>query len=124
MIRTLFLITTCIVIISGCSIFHVSSRDRTDDYYPSKRTANEIVYIENIDRSHDIIADIVVNTERRQRLNEVLVKMKREAAILGGDAITNIKTDATGQWKDLPVQEFIGNAYVRANFSCSVAVFK
>ncbi len=50
--------------------------------------------------------------------------MKREAAILGADAITNIQSDATGAWKKLPAQEVVGNGYVRANFTATAIVFK
>lgn len=46
--------------------------------------------------------------------------MKREAAILGGDAITDIQSDATGTWKRLPIQKTIGNAYVRSNYTAEV----
>ena len=120
---TLALITICLMF-SGCSIYHVNSEDVSTDYYPSKSLASDVVYLENINKAHTIIGYVTVNTERRWTINDVLDKMKREGAILGGDAITNIQTDATGSWKKLPAQELIGNAYVRANFSCSVAVFK
>jgi len=112
------------LLLSACSIYHIDSQDITTDYYPSKQLASDVVYLEKIDKPHTVIGYVTVNTERRWTINEVLDKMKREAAILGGDAISNIKSDATGTWKNLPAQELIGNAYVRANFSCSVAVFK
>ena len=124
MMKKSLMFIALVFFVSGCSLYHVTSEDATDDYYPSKATANEVVYIENIDRAYEVIGYVTVNTERRQRISEVIEKMRREAAIIGGDVITNIRSDATGAWKQLPVQEVIGNGYVRANFKASVAVFK
>jgi len=108
---------------SGCSIYHVNSVDTTEDYYPSKQTANDVVYLQTVDKPHRVIAQVIVNTERRKTISEVIGKMKREAAILGGDAITDIRTDASGAWKKLPAQALVGNGYIRANFTASVIVF-
>jgi len=113
-----------IVLLSSCSIYHVNSTDLTDEYYSPKSSNNEVVYVRNISRPYDVIGEVIVNTERRQISGEVIEKLKREAAILGGDAVTNIRTDATGIWKKLPVQKLIGNAFVRANFKADVVVFK
>jgi len=124
MINKYLLTLLVVLIMPGCSVYHVDSEDLTTDYFPSKSTAGEVVYIESVDQPHEIIAQVTVNAERRQRISEVLTKMKREAAILGADAITNIKTDATGEWKELPVQKLLGNAYVRANFMVSAVAFK
>lgn len=110
--------------IAGCSIYHVHSEDATTKYYESKRTANDVVYLENVEQDNEVIGYITVNAERRQKLNEVIEKMKREAAVMGADAVTNIQEDSTGEWKQLPRQDFIGNGYVRANFSASAIVLK
>ena len=117
-------ITFLTFLTAGCSLYSVDSQNVSDEFYPSKSSANDVVYLESVDRPHDIIATVVVNTERRQGMDDVIAKMKREAAILGGDAITDIKTNASGTWKKLPAQKLIGNAYVRANFSAEVVVFK
>jgi len=98
-----------ILSLSACSIYHIDSRDSTTHYYPSKKSTDEIAYIEKIDQPHEIIGYVTVNTERRQTITDVLEKMKREAAILGAEALTNIQTDASGTWKNLPAQELIGN---------------
>lgn len=111
------------VLTTSCSIYHVSSVNTTDDFYPPKEQ-EDVPYLEHIDQSYNVIGIVTVNAERRQNISDVLVKMKREAAILGGDAITDLKTDATGIWKRLPAQEIIGNAYVRANFTASVIVLE
>jgi len=114
----------CVIFLSACSIYHVTSEEVTADFYPSKQLASEVVQLEKVDKPHVVLGYVTVNTERRQRLSDVIEKMKREAAILGGDAITEIKTNASGTWKKLPGQELVGNAYVRANFTATVVVFK
>ena len=115
-----------VLLTAGCSIYSVDSQSLSEEFYPSKSSANDVVYLETVTQPHEVIATVVVNTERRQqqKMEDVIEKMKREAAILGGDAITDIKTNAGGTWKRLPAQKLIGNAYVRANFSASVVVFK
>lgn len=123
MTRLLTLISL-IFLTAGCTIYSIKSEDLSSDYYSSKKSTDDVIYIENLDKPHEVIGRVVVNTERRQQVGDVLDKMKREAAILGGDVITDIKSDATGDWKKLPAQEIIGNAYVRANFSATVAIIK
>ena len=124
MTMKLLALITFVLLTSSCMVYHVNSVDSGDTYYPAK-SANEVVYMEEIDETHEIIGTVTINAERKQRdIDDILVKMKREAAILGGDAITDIQSDATGVWKRLPVQKTVGNAYVRANYTASVVVFK
>ncbi len=111
------------VMLSGCSVYYIHSKDISLDYHPSKKTAADVVYIEKPNRPYKVIGYVTINTERRHRISEIIDKMKREAAIMGGDAITDIKTDATGAWKRLPAQHIIGNAYIRANFTAKVIIF-
>ena len=122
--KILSLIIVLLATSFGCSIYHISSDDVTSNYYPSKPSAEDIVYLEEITQPHEVIGQITVNAERRQRIDEVIQKMKREAGILGGDAITNLQSDATGVWKQLPAQNIIGNGYVRANFSATVIAYQ
>lgn len=110
--------------LTSCSVFHVESEDLSTDFYPSKSNINEVVHIDEVNQPHEILGYVRVNTERNQKISEVIRRMKREAAILGGDAITNIQSDATGEWKKLPAQDLLGNAYVRANFTATVVRFK
>lgn len=110
--------------VAGCSLYNVNSEEITTEFYPPKSSPSDVIYLETVTQPHEVIGYITVNTERRQKMDDVLIKMKREAAILGGDAITNVKTDASGQWKKLPAQNVVGNAYVRANFTATVVVFK
>lgn len=109
--------------LSSCSVYHVNSEDITTDFYPSKSNVNDIVHLDEVAQPHEVLGYVTVNTERNQKISEVIRRMKREAAIMGGDAITNIQSDATGQWKKLPAQDVIGNAYLRANFTATVVRF-
>jgi len=123
MIKKYLTLLSIVLLTSSCSIYHINSSYTTDDYYPQAKV-DEVVYLEEIEQSYEIIGTVTVNAERRQSLDDVIEKMKREAGILGGNAITNIQTDATGLWKSLPAQQVIGNAYVRANFTASVVILK
>jgi uncharacterized protein YbjQ (UPF0145 family) len=120
----LFLLLALTVCTSACSLYNVSSEETTLNYYPSKPNTKGIEYLEDVSQPHEVIGYVTVNAERRQQLSEVVERMKREAAILGGDAVTNIQSDATGEWRKLPAQQFVGNAYVRANFKGTVVVLK
>jgi hypothetical protein len=111
-------------IVSGCSLYNIDSEDTTTSFYAPKASPQEVQYLRDLEQPHEVIGHVMVNAERNQRLTEVLEQMKREAAIMGGDAITNIQSDATGTWKKLPVQKFVGNAYVRSNFKADVVVIK
>ncbi|MBF0521724.1 MAG: hypothetical protein HQL24_01565 [Candidatus Omnitrophica bacterium] len=124
MTKKLLTLISLVFLASACSLYHVDSADVTTNYYPSKKSASDVVYLETVTEPHEIIGYVTVNTERRHTIEDVLDKIKREAAILGGDAITDIRTDATGEWKKLPAQKLIGNAYIRANFTAAVVVFK
>nr|HPN88940.1 hypothetical protein [Candidatus Omnitrophota bacterium] len=106
MFKPLFFIFIILIsIVSGCSFYQIDSSDLTTDYYPSKKNTNDVVYLETIKEPHEIIGYVTVTTERRQQMQDVIQKMKREAAILGADAITDIRSNATGQWKKLPAQK-------------------
>ena len=124
MMRSFLLFIFLLLVTSGCTIYHIDSQETSGYYYPSKGSASEVIYLENINQPHKIIGYVTVNAERRQSLSEILAKMKREAAIIGADAITEIKTDSTGTWKKFPAQNVIGNAYLRANFTATAVVFK
>ena len=124
MIKNTMSLILIVLLTSSCSMYSIDSEDLTTDYYPSKKSAVDVVYLETVTQPHEIIGYVTVNAERRQQISDVIEKMKREAAILGGDAITNITTDATGTWKKLPAQKLISNGYIRANSTAAVVVFK
>lgn len=121
--RILFLILT-VSLTSACSLYHIDSEEVTTNFYPSKESAAEVEYVETVTGPHEVIGFITVNAERSQVMSEIIAKMKREAAIIGGDAITNITSNATGRWKRVPPQKLLGNAYIRANFTATVIVYQ
>ncbi len=108
----------------GCSIYRVDSQDVTTNFYPPKNSPQDVIYLEIVDRPHEVIGYVTVNTERNKSIQRFLDKMCREAAILGGDAITDITIDAPDGWKKLPVQKLLANAYFRRNARAKVIIFK
>ena len=120
--KTILLLTLSIFV-SGCSIYRINSEEVTSNYHPSKKP-EQVQFLEETSDSYEIVGFVTINSERNQNFEEIVEKMKKEAAVLGGDAIINITTNATGTWKKLPAQKFVGNAYVRANYSATVIVFK
>ncbi len=113
-----------VVFTSACSLYRVNSEDTTLEFYPPKASADEVSYAENISRSYKVIGRVTVNTERVQGREDVLHKLKREAAILGGDAITNISTNAgTGRWVEIK-PKFMKNSHIRQNYVADVIVYQ
>ena len=124
MMRHFFITFSFVLLLAGCSFYRLESENIGQEVYPPKESADAVVYVDTITRPYEVIGYVTANTERRHTKEEVIEKLKREAAILGGDAITDIQTDASGFWKKLPAQKFLSNAYVRANFRATVIVFK
>ena len=120
--KTILLLTLSIFV-SGCSIYRINSEEVTSNYYPSKKP-EQVQVLEETSDSYEIVGFVTINSERNQNFEEIVEKIKKEAAVLGGDAIINITTNATGTWKKLPAQKFVGNADVRANYSATVIVFR
>ena len=124
MLNRFFSLLFIVLLFSSCSLYHVNSQEVTEEYYPAKASADEVVFLEMVDRPHDVIGYVTVNAERNQKMDEIILKMKKEAAMLGADAITKVESDATGSWKHLPAQRLTGQAYIRANFRAEAVVFK
>ena len=103
----------------GCSFCRVDSRDTTREFYPPKATPDKIVYLQTVDRPYDVIGIVTVSAERTRPFEEVLTPIKREASILGGDAITDVLQNA-----DLPGPRILKNAGLRVNYTAKVIVFK
>ena len=110
--------------LSGCTVYQIDSKDTTLDFYPPKKNIDDVVYMEKIDKPYEEIGIVSVTTERRQSLEDVLPKLKYEAAILGGDVITDVKTDAGGAWKNIKLQNLLKNANIRTKYTAKVVVLK
>ena len=122
--KKIFLLLFLVGTLTGCTIYQIDSKDTTDDFYAPKTEIDQVQYLEKVDRPSEQIGEVTVTTERRQSLEDVLPKLKQEAAILGGDAITDVQSDATGTWKKIRPKKLLGNAYVRATYTAKVIVFK
>lgn len=120
--KNIILWTALLFLTSACSVYHIDSQETTTNFYPSKNPT-QVEYLETVSKPHEVIGTVTVNAERSRPMDEILQKLRREAAILGGDVITDIKTDASGTWKKLPPQKLLGNAYIRANTTATVVVF-
>ena len=123
--KNLLMISAFVLFLTSCSFYKVDSDITAEKFYPSKETISQVTYLEIISQPHDVIGTVTVNAERNQRLADVIERMKREAAVMGGDAITNIRTNAgNGKWAQIKPKKFFGNANVRTNFIADVVVFK
>ncbi len=122
--KKLFLLPLLALVLTGCTIYQIDSKDTTDNFYAPKTEIDQVQYLETVDRAHDQIGVVTVTTERRQSLEDAIPKLKQEAAILGGDAITDIQSDATENWKKVRPKKLLGNAYIRATYTAKVIVFK
>ena len=118
------LLIFCTVFISACSIYAVNYEETATAFYPPKKSSLEVKYIEDITSPHEVIGFVTINTERRQRMSEIIEKMKRGAAVLGGDAITNITMNSSDGTKEIKGKNFFSNAYIRATFTATVVVLK
>lgn len=123
MSKKMVILIGVVLLTSACSLYRVSTEEIAENYYPPTKP-EDVQLLEAAPAAHEIIGYITVNTERHQKMDDVLAKMKKEAATLGGQAITNVRSDATGAWKKVPMQKLFGNAYIRANFTAQVIVLK
>ena len=110
---------------NACSLYQIDSESTSFDYFPSKSSKDEVAYLERVHQPHKVIGRVTVNVERNQLMENVIDKLKQEAAVLGGDAITNIVTNAgTGKWAKIKPKKLFGNANVRSNYVADVIVFE
>jgi len=119
----LFSLTVVTVWLAGCSLYSIDFEDVPAVSYPAKSSPTQILYLERVDRPHEIIGYVKVTTERRTPLKEVIEKLKPQAALLGGDAVTNIESDASGFWKRPIISKVLRNAYIRVNYRAQVVAF-
>lgn len=124
MMRTIGALICCVFAISGCSLYSIDSEEVTTNFYTSKTADNQVEYVETITRPHEVIGFVTVNAERNQKMPEIMARIRHEAAVIGGDAFTNITTNASGSWKKVPPQRLLKNAYIRANYSATVVIYK
>ncbi len=115
--RKLFALLVGTLFLSACSLYRIDADETSLDFFPSKSSGKDIVYLEKVDRPYEVLGTLTVNTERRWDKDEVIQKLKREAAFIGGDAITNI------QEKPPALKGKLSNAYLRTNYTADVVRF-
>ena len=116
--RKLFLLLTSVIFLSACSLYRIDSDETAMEFFPSKKSGKDVVYLEKVDQPCETLGTVSINTERRVELSEVIEKIKREAAIIGGDAVTNIQEKP-------PVHKgILKNGYIRTNYTAEVLRFK
>lgn len=123
--KKIFLFTVFIILCYGCSLYQIESESMTYGGLKSaKKSKGEVLYLETVTQPHAVIGQIKINAERNQSFEEVIDKLKTEAAVLGADAITNIQTNAgTGTWARIKPKKLFGNANIRINYIVDVVVF-
>ncbi len=105
----------------GCSFYKISSEETTFDYYPAQ---NSIQYLADVNQPHKTIGYVTINAERNQKKEEILDRLKTEAASIGGDAITNITISSeTKKWTDNKLTKIFANANIREDYTAEVIVF-
>src|SRR3989339_1265898 len=94
--RNLLFVLMMLTVLAGCSLYRIDSEDTTLDFYPPKKSLQEVVYMEKIDKPYEVVGMVTVSVENARPFEEVLARMRNEAAILGGDAITGVRSGPEG----------------------------
>jgi len=93
MLRAIVLIIVTSVLFTGCSLYRVDSQDVSSDFYPPKNSADQVVYLDTLDKPYEVIGLVRITTDRTSPMGDVVAKMRYEAAILGADAVTDIVSE-------------------------------
>jgi len=121
--RTVLSLAFLVACLSGCTVYQINSKDTTKGFYPPKKSIDEVRYMEKVDQPFEEIGIVTVTTERIHSIDDVLPLLKQEAAILGGDVITDVKEDTGGAWKNAKLQKLLGNSNIRTSYTAKVLVF-
>jgi len=122
--RILFSLLFLTIVSSGCTVYQIDSKDKSDDYYVPKTSIDDVAYLETTDKPYTEIAEVTVTTERRQPLADILPKLKQEAGMLGADAIIDVTSDSTALWKKIVPEKEMSNAYIRSTYTAKAIVWK
>lgn len=111
------------VLFTGCSIYRIDSQDTTLDFYPPKASAKDVIYLEKVDKPYEVIGVISLDAERTRPMDDILEKMRYEAAILGGDAITDIRP-GINETNSKKLKLGLASAGIRVRYVAKVIKFK
>lgn len=117
-LKSLFLIG----LLSGCSLYQITSDETSLDYYPPKSSGDQVLYLKEVPHPYKVIGSVKINAERNQRKEEIIERLKREAAAIGGDAIINVSTLSKGTPKT-KLNQILENARLRESYTADVVVF-
>jgi uncharacterized lipoprotein YajG len=120
--KFIFILAAGLVLV-GCSFYSIDSQDTTLDFYPPKASPDKVIYLKKVEQPHEVIGIVTVDTERNRSFDEVVAKMINEAAILGGDAITDVRRDLR-EGAGKTSEKLLSNAYIRIRYTAKVVVFK
>ena len=84
---------------SGCSVVRIDSEETSFDINVPKNAADKIVFQDKIDGPYEIIGIVSVSAEKAKTLEDVLPRMRQEAAVLGGDVLTGISIEPEGVFR-------------------------
>lgn len=82
--------TIAITCLAGCTFYRVDGDEIAYFAKHPKGNQKDIKYLETVTVPYEVIGTVEVSTERRNSIEEVVEKMQRQIAVLGGDAVTNI----------------------------------
>lgn len=112
-----------IALLSGCSLYQITSEETTFDNYPPKSSSRDVLYLEQITRPYQLIGYVKVNAERSQKKEEIIEKLKHEAAAMGADAIANISVVDEEPVAKNKFIHLLENARLRKTYMADVLVF-
>lgn len=107
------------LILSSCSFYQVRSQDDSGfSLAEPKKSFMDVEYVSETKKPHQVIGTLRVNTERNRGMEDVIRKMKMEAAVLGGDAVTEVMPDPEAAKKKE------SNARMRVDYVGKVIVYQ
>jgi hypothetical protein len=119
--RNIMLVICLAFLTTSCSLYTSDSVDSGLDYYPEKKSYEDVQYLETMSQPHQVIGQAKVNAERNQKHSNVIRQLRETAAAMGGDAITNVTVNRAPQ--TLKIKRF-ENSYIRAIYSADVVILK
>lgn len=110
----LLLSTILLPTLTGCTYYRVNADEIAFNTVHPNENQHDIQYLETVNVPYEVLGTVVVSTERRNSMEEVVEKMKRQISVLGGDAVTNI----------VQIDEPSAIKRIRTKYKGTVIVFK
>lgn len=93
--KNVFLALVAGFILASCSFYSINSVDESSaPVMPdAKKSFFDVEYAPEPTEKYTVVGTVRAKTERNRDFDDVIRKMKMEAAVIGGDAITDVKLD-------------------------------